>query len=95
MREALEPAGLRPSRLAGSRGGVFVGQATSEHAETDPRAHEPDVRSMVGSRLRVVTAGRIAYAPDLRGPSVVLDTACSSSLVAGARRTAESAHRRE
>ncbi|MFD9903744.1 type I polyketide synthase [Streptomyces sp. NPDC059063] len=80
--EALESAGIRPSHLAGGRGGVFVGQATSEHAETDPRADEPDVRSLVGSRLRAVTAGRISYALDLRGPSVVLDTACSSSLVA-------------
>ncbi|MEU7581665.1 beta-ketoacyl synthase N-terminal-like domain-containing protein [Streptomyces sp. NPDC041068] len=80
--EALESAGIRPSRLAGSRGGVFVGQATSEYAEADPRTHDPDVRSMVGSRLRAVTAGRVSYALDLRGPSVVLDTACSSSLVA-------------
>ncbi|MGW1048437.1 type I polyketide synthase [Streptomyces sp. NPDC002521] len=80
--EALESAGIPPSRLAGSRGGVFVGQATAEHAETDPRAHEPEVRGLVGSRLRAVTAGRVSYALDLRGPSVVLDTACSSSLVA-------------
>ncbi|MEU7649826.1 type I polyketide synthase [Streptomyces huasconensis] len=80
--EALESAGIRPSQLAGSRGGVFVGQATSEYAETDPRSHDPDVRGMVGSRLRAVTAGRVSYALDLRGPSVVLDTACSSSLVA-------------
>ncbi|WP_405621677.1 type I polyketide synthase [Streptomyces sp. NBC_00076] len=80
--EALESAGIPPSRIAGSRGGVFVGQATAEHAETDPRADEPDVRGMVGGRLRAVTAGRISYAFDLRGPSVVLDTACSSSLVA-------------
>ncbi|MEU2711950.1 polyketide synthase [Streptomyces sp. NPDC007205] len=80
--EALESAGIRPSLLAGSRSGVFVGQATAEHAETDPRADEPDVRAMVGSRLRAVTAGRISYALDLRGPSVVLDTACSSSLMA-------------
>ncbi|WP_333767254.1 type I polyketide synthase [Streptomyces sp. IBSBF 2435] len=80
--EALESAGIRPSLLAGTRGGVFVGQATAEHAETDPVAHEPDVRGMVGSRLRAVTAGRVSYALDLRGPSLVLDTACSSSLVA-------------
>ncbi|GAA3168835.1 MULTISPECIES: type I polyketide synthase [Streptomyces] len=80
--EALESAGIRPSQLAGSRSGVFVGQATSEYADTDPRPCEPDVRSMVGSRLRAVTAGRVSYAFDLRGPSVVLDTACSSSLVA-------------
>ncbi|ATL26076.1 type I polyketide synthase [Streptomyces formicae] len=80
--EALESAGIRPSRLAGSRGGVFVGQATAEYAETDPRPQDPDVRGLVGSRLRAVTAGRVSYALDLRGPSVVLDTACSSSLVA-------------
>ncbi|MFF4490550.1 type I polyketide synthase [Streptomyces sp. NPDC001544] len=80
--EALESAGIRPSRLAGSRGGVFVGQATSEYADTAPRTDEPDVHGMVGSRLRAVTAGRVSYALDLRGPSVVLDTACSSSLVA-------------
>ncbi|GAB1333092.1 type I polyketide synthase [Streptomyces sennicomposti] len=80
--EALESAGIRPSRLAGTRGGVFVGQATSEYADTAPRTGEPDVHSMVGSRLRAVTAGRVSYALDLRGPSVVLDTACSSSLVA-------------
>ncbi|MFF3698752.1 type I polyketide synthase [Streptomyces sp. NPDC002221] len=80
--EALESAGIRPSRLAGSRGGVFVGQATSEYAETDPCPDEPDVHGAVGSRLRSVTAGRLSYALDLRGPSLVLDTACSSSLVA-------------
>ncbi|MFJ4624584.1 type I polyketide synthase [Streptomyces sp. NPDC088812] len=80
--EALEAAGIPPARLAGSRTGVFVGQATAEYADTDPRPDEPDVRDMTGSRLRAVTAGRISYALDLRGPSVVLDTACSSSLVA-------------
>ncbi|MEU0856639.1 beta-ketoacyl synthase N-terminal-like domain-containing protein [Streptomyces griseofuscus] len=36
----------------------------------------------MGGRLRTVTAGRVSYALDLRGPSLVLDTACSSSLVA-------------
>ncbi|TRV76672.1 acyltransferase domain-containing protein [Streptomyces sp. 130] len=80
--EALESAGIPPTRLAGSTTGVFVGQATAEYADTDPRPDEPDVRAMTGSRLRAVTAGRISYALDLRGPSVVLDTACSSSLVA-------------
>ncbi|MFB9390792.1 type I polyketide synthase [Streptomyces coeruleoprunus] len=80
--EALEQAGIRPSSLAGRRGGVFVGQATSEYAETTGEAAVADVRAMAGGRLRAVTAGRLSYALDLRGPSVVLDTACSSSLVA-------------
>ncbi|MGW4158261.1 type I polyketide synthase [Streptomyces sp. NPDC004788] len=80
--EALEQAGIRPSSLAGSRGGVFVGQATAEYAEATGGAAVADVRAMAGGRLRAVTAGRLSYALDLRGPSVVLDTACSSSLVA-------------
>ncbi|MFJ9823423.1 type I polyketide synthase [Streptomyces sp. NPDC101160] len=80
--EALEQAGIRPSSLAGSRGGVFVGQATAEYAEATGDAAVADVRAMAGGRLRAVTAGRLSYALDLRGPSVVLDTACSSSLVA-------------
>ncbi|MET9114487.1 beta-ketoacyl synthase N-terminal-like domain-containing protein [Streptomyces longwoodensis] len=81
--ESLEDAGLRPSALAGSRTGVFVGQATSDYDEVhEPLDGRTTVRGAAGRRLRAVTAGRISYALDLRGPSVVLDTACSSSLVA-------------
>ncbi|MDN3260912.1 beta-ketoacyl synthase N-terminal-like domain-containing protein [Streptomyces sp. CSDS2] len=79
--EALEDAAIRPSTLAGSQTGVFVGQATAEYDEW-PAAVQHDIRSAVGSRLRGVAAGRVSYAFDLRGPSLVLDTACSSSLVA-------------
>ncbi|MET7570706.1 beta-ketoacyl synthase N-terminal-like domain-containing protein [Streptomyces sp. NPDC005492] len=80
--EAFEAAHILPSSLAGSRTGVFIGQATAEYGESGPSAHERDIREATGSRLRAVTAGRVSYAFDLRGPSVVLDTACSSSLVA-------------
>ncbi|MEU8890003.1 acyltransferase domain-containing protein [Streptomyces sp. NPDC048442] len=80
--EALEDAGIRPSGLAGTRTGVFVGQATAEYADVSPAAAAKDVRAMVGSRLRAATAGRLSFALDLHGPSLVLDTACSSSLVA-------------
>ncbi|MEV3859951.1 acyltransferase domain-containing protein [Streptomyces sp. NPDC050095] len=80
--EALEAAGIRPSSLAGTRGGVFVGQATAEYAETGPPAAQRGVHDVTGNRIRAVTSGRISYALDLRGPSVVIDTACSSSLVA-------------
>ncbi|WP_255955364.1 type I polyketide synthase [Streptomyces odontomachi] len=80
--EAFEAAHIVPSRLAGSRTGVFIGQATAEYGETGPPFEERDVRSVAGSRLRAVTAGRVSYAFDLRGPSLVIDTACSSSLVA-------------
>ncbi|WP_051843933.1 type I polyketide synthase [Streptomyces sp. NRRL S-813] len=80
--EALEHAGIRPSALAGTHAGVFVGQATAEYSEATHTADSPHVRDMVGSRLRAVTAGRLSFALDLLGPSMVLDTACSSSLVA-------------
>ncbi|MCX5388022.1 type I polyketide synthase [Streptomyces sp. NBC_00083] len=80
--EALEDAGVRPSALAGSRTGVFVGQATSEYGDEHRPLTEQDIRRTIGSQLRSMAAGRISYALDLRGPSVVLDTACSSSLVA-------------
>ncbi|MFC8450007.1 type I polyketide synthase [Kitasatospora sp. NPDC057223] len=80
--EAFEDAGIRPSTLAGTHAGVFIGQATAEYSEATRSDTGPNVRDVAGSRLRAVTAGRLSFAFDLFGPSVVLDTACSSSLVA-------------
>ncbi|MGW3204246.1 type I polyketide synthase [Streptomyces sp. NPDC001135] len=80
--EALEDAHLPPSSLAGSRSGVFVGQATSEYGDLPRPLTRRSLHGAVGHRIRAVTAGRLSYALDLRGPSVVVDTACSSSLVA-------------
>lgn len=80
--EAFEDAGVPPSTVRGSAAGVFVGQATAEYADAAGRSATADVRAMAGGRLRAVTSGRVSYAFDLRGPSLVLDTACSSSLVA-------------
>jgi acyl transferase domain-containing protein len=80
--EALEDAGIRPSELAGRRVGVFVGQATAEYGRASRNAGNHDVRHAAGGELRAVTSGRLSYALDLRGPSIVVDTACSSSLVA-------------
>ncbi|MEU0878761.1 beta-ketoacyl synthase N-terminal-like domain-containing protein [Lentzea sp. NPDC005914] len=80
--EALEDAGIRPSELAGRRVGVFVGQATAEYGKAGRNAGHHDVRHAAGGELRAVTSGRLSYALDLRGPSIVVDTACSSSLVA-------------
>ena len=80
--EALEDSGIVPSSLAGTRTGVFVGQATAEYAETTQSLTSSAVHGIAGGRIRAVTAGRISYALDLHGPSIVLDSACSSSLVA-------------
>ncbi|HEY1110703.1 MAG TPA: beta-ketoacyl synthase N-terminal-like domain-containing protein, partial [Opitutaceae bacterium] len=80
---ALEDAGIRPSSLAGSRTGVFVGivggseySGESEDAEVDSGAQR-----ILGSATSLISA-RVSYLLDLRGPSHAIDTACSSSLVA-------------
>ncbi|MDH2426539.1 acyltransferase domain-containing protein [Sphaerisporangium sp. TRM90804] len=80
--EAVEDAGLSPSRLAGSRTGVFVGQATSNYWELLCRHADPDIYGLVGSEFRASLPGRVSFHLDLRGPSVSVDTACSASLTA-------------
>ena len=80
--EALDDAGLPPSRLAGTGAGVFVGASLTDYA--DLRQGDPasgDRYFMTGSALSIL-ANRIGNAFDLRGPAQVVDTACSSSLVA-------------
>ncbi len=80
--EALEHAGLPPSKLAGSRTGVYVGASSLDYGNQflfDPAA--ADVQLMTGNTLSIVS-NRISYVLDLRGPSFTVDTACSSSLVA-------------
>lgn len=79
---ALEDACVPPAELAGSRTGVFVGQTNADYSHLNKEAGGYDIRSASGSELRAVTAGRLSYTLDLRGPSMVVDTACSSSLVA-------------
>jgi len=79
--EALEAAGILPSALAGSRTGVYIGQATADYADETGPGNE-GLKAATGSHIRAMTPGRISYALDLRGPSMVVDTACSSSLTA-------------
>jgi polyketide synthase PksN len=79
---ALENAGLRPTALAGSDTGVFVGVGTHDYQdlmaictrEIEPHGATGNAQSLV--------ANRVSYVLDLRGPSEAIDTACSSSLVA-------------
>ncbi|SBT94568.1 Acyl transferase domain-containing protein [Streptomyces sp. DI166] len=80
--EALENAGQAPTALAGSRTGVFMGVASSDHVTARIRGPE-DVTAYTSSGAALsFIPGRIAYLLDLRGPNVAVDTACSSSLVA-------------
>jgi acyl transferase domain-containing protein/NADPH:quinone reductase-like Zn-dependent oxidoreductase/short-subunit dehydrogenase/acyl carrier protein len=80
--EALEDAGIRPSSIAGTNVGVFVGASQADYGHGFFLDHAiADSHFATGTALAVV-ANRISYIYDLRGPSITVDTACSSSLVA-------------
>ena len=80
--EALEDAGVPPSRVAGSAIGVYVGASSVDHGTRRVfDAAGGDAYYMAGSALSLI-ANRISYCFDFSGPSMVVDTACSSSLVA-------------
>ena len=79
---ALEDATLDPRSQAGSNTGVFVGVMANEWAHL----HMDDytqITALAGtSNGYFMTANRLSYQLDLKGPSFAVDTACSSSLVA-------------
>lgn len=80
--EAMEDAGVKPTSLAGSRCGVYIGISGldyGQHALEDLASMS--AYTMTGNTLSVA-ANRLSYFFDLHGPSVSVDTACSSSLVA-------------
>jgi phthiocerol/phenolphthiocerol synthesis type-I polyketide synthase C len=80
--DALGHAGIRPSSLAGSRTGVYVGASSLDYGARfmmDPAA--ADVHMMTGNTLSLI-ANRISHVLGIHGPSLAVDTACSSSLVA-------------
>ncbi|ONI81662.1 type I polyketide synthase [Actinosynnema sp. ALI-1.44] len=80
--EALEHAGVSPDSLRGSQTGVFVGISGNEYSHlTLGDVSRVDAWSGTGSALSI-SANRLSYVLDLRGPSMAVDTACSSSLVA-------------
>lgn len=80
--EALESGGIPPSSIRGSRCAVTVGFSGSDYgyrgAEDVAAINSFSMTGISGS----ISANRISYAFDLRGPSMAVDTACSSSLVA-------------
>ncbi|KAL6711554.1 polyketide beta-ketoacyl-synthase [Coniothyrium glycines] len=80
--EALEDSGYSPDSTPSFQRdtvGVFVGVATEDYL--DNTRHDIDVYYSPGT-LRAFLSGRISYAFQFGGPSVVIDTACSSSTVA-------------
>jgi len=82
--EALERGGFAPSRLVGTRSGVYVGICTGDYGGEALFARDLrdiDAYTFTGTSTSVA-AGRISYVLGLEGPAVSIDTACSSSLVA-------------
>ncbi|TFK62374.1 polyketide synthase [Pluteus cervinus] len=80
--EALEDAGYVPnstSTFNPETFGCYVGVATHDYLQN--LRDEIDVYYSTGT-LKAFLSGRISYAMQLSGPSVVIDTACSSSTVA-------------
>ncbi|RYC60407.1 hypothetical protein CHU98_g5811 [Xylaria longipes] len=80
--EALEDSGYCPDSTPSFQKdtfGVFVGVATNDYV--DNLRQDIDVYYTPGT-LRAFLSGRISYAFDFLGPSMVVDTACSSSTVA-------------
>ena len=82
--EAIEGAGIAPTRLANSRTGVFVGVSLDDYARI--QVWRGDVAAVnaytgTGGTLSCI-AGRLSYALGLQGATLTVDTACSSSLVA-------------
>lgn len=80
---ALEDAGINPTSLNGSEGGVFIGVSNHDYEQlqnASGRLEDLSGYSAIGSATSV-TAGRLSYFLGLQGPALVIDTACSSSLV--------------
>ncbi len=81
--KAFEDAGCDLDSLRGSRTGVYFGFVSDLAyqrliADVDPSS----VGSAIPGNMASIIPGRVSYALDLKGPSMLIDTACSSSLVA-------------
>ncbi|GAA3238394.1 type I polyketide synthase [Streptomyces lavendulae] len=81
--EAVEHAGIPMGRLRGSRTGVYMGTYAPDNLFREARPVEDAPNSpYVFGNFTASAAGRVAFAMDLRGPSMVVSTHCSSGLVA-------------
>jgi acyl transferase domain-containing protein/NADPH:quinone reductase-like Zn-dependent oxidoreductase/thioesterase domain-containing protein/nucleoside-diphosphate-sugar epimerase len=83
--EAMENAGRPADQMAGSRTGVFIGIGGTDYSKVcvpyDDYYQHIDAHMGTGNALSI-SANRLSYIFDFRGPSAAIDTACSSSSLA-------------
>ncbi len=81
--EAVEHSGIPVENLRGTRTGVYMGTYAPDNLFRDahPAEDAPNPAYLFGN-FTASAAGRVAFAMDLRGPSMVISTHCSSGLVA-------------
>ncbi|MGC5364453.1 type I polyketide synthase [Streptomyces sp. DT24] len=80
--EALEEAGIDPTRLRDGNGGVYIGVSTVDYTiEADALAYEELDAGIGTGTAHSAVPGRVSYFLGWRGPSMAVDTACSASLV--------------
>ena len=82
---ALEDAGYGGKQLKDSMTGVYIGMNNINNQYCATMDEEFDASTYglaVSGNVNSITASRISYHLNLKGPAVVFDTACSSSLVA-------------
>ncbi|KAF1828904.1 reducing type I polyketide synthase [Decorospora gaudefroyi] len=77
---ALENAGIPMEQTAGSNTSVHVGCWTREYESLFQRDHELKAGYLATGTGNAMTANRLSWFYDFRGPSTAIDTACSSSL---------------
>jgi len=80
--KAMEDSGIKPSKLSGSKTGVFIGAGAWDYLY-ELKENNVDIQAQTSSGVSFsILANRISYLLNLHGPSETIDTACSSSLVA-------------
>jgi acyl transferase domain-containing protein/acyl carrier protein len=79
---AIENARMSPLNLKNSSTGVFVGISTNDHSLERARKQDKVTIYDGTGAAHSISANRISYYFDFKGPSLAVDTACSSSLLA-------------
>lgn len=79
---ALEDAGYAHEGVSGTNCAVYVGVSTGDYVQKMDQENVRKEAQTFWGNASSVSAARISYLLNLKGPSVAIDTACSSSLVA-------------